>query len=140
MLVERDFLGGHGLDLDHVGLTGFADKALDNLVGLLGIACPVDDAAALGHLLFELDQQFAHAHGDVILECGAGVAKLLPVRGFINGVLALITNGGGGVVQVAALGSIVETHVSQRHEGLRAAQVAVAFGGARRSGVEEGSH
>jgi hypothetical protein len=50
VLIKTDFVGGHGFDLD---CAGFPDQPGDDGVGLLGIAGPVNNAAAGGEILFE---------------------------------------------------------------------------------------
>ena len=140
MLVHTDFLGGHGLDLDHVGLAGSTNQTFDDLVGFLCIACPVDNAAASLDCLFELLEQFGHAGGNIFLDGGTCSAQLLPVIKLFYSVGALLTNGSGSVLQVMALGGVIQANVSQRDESLAAAQIAIAFRRARWGGIEERGH
>ena len=107
VLVHADFLGGHGLNLDHIGLAGGANQTLDDLVSFLGIACPVDSATARLNCLFELLEQFWHAGGDIFLNCGTSGAQLLPIIQLFYSARALLTNGGSGMLQVVALGGVV---------------------------------
>ena len=140
MLVHADFLGGHGLNLDHIGLAGSANQALNDLVSFLGVACPVDDAAASLDCLFELLEQLWHASGNVFLDGGTCSAQLLPIVQLLHSIGALLTNRGGGVLQVVALGGVIQANVCQGNKGLAAAQVAVAFRRARWGGIEERGH
>ena len=140
VLVHADFLGGHGLNLDHIGLAGGANQTFDDLVGFLGIACPVDDAAASLDCLFELLEQFRHAGCNIFFDGGTCSAQLLPIIQLFYSVGALFTNGGGSVLQVVALGGVIKANVSQWDESLAAAQIAVAFRRARWGGIEERGH
>jgi hypothetical protein len=55
-LVQSDLLGGHRLDLDHLGSTGRRDELGDDPVRLVRVTSPVHRAAAGGDLLLQLEQ------------------------------------------------------------------------------------
>ena len=108
LVVQSDFLGCHGHDLDDLVLTSLLDQGLDDLVGFLGVASPVDVATALGHVLLELLKQLGHTCRNVALNGGACFAQLLPVIQLVDNVLTLHTNGRGGVLVITALGDVVK--------------------------------
>ncbi len=78
-LVEADLLGGHRLDLDHLGLAGGSDQAGHDLVGLGGVRRPVHVAARAGDRLLDLEQVAVEVAQRVVLDRLARRAQLGPV-------------------------------------------------------------
>src|SRR5699024_10614362 len=108
--------------------TGRLDQLGDDLVRLVGVTCPVDNASAGGEVLLELLQPiFEVGHGRV-LDCAAGVAQFFPVRKFAHYVQALVANGVGGVAQVLAHLGVAQYAVRRLGEGLGLEQVALSAG------------
>ena len=102
VLVEVRLLGSHGLDLDDLVDALGLDDVRDDAVGLVLIARPVDDAAASGHVAFELFEELGHAGLDLELDGLGCAAQVLPVGHFRDALPALGADRAGSVAQVAA--------------------------------------
>ena len=76
VFVEADLLGRHRLDLDHLTGTGGLNQFGDNVIGFVGIACPMDYAATLGDVVLQLLQQFRKFRQHILFECAPGLAQL----------------------------------------------------------------
>jgi hypothetical protein len=129
-VLEVDLLGGHGLDLDDLVHALGLHEPGDDPVGLLGVPGPVDDAAARGDPLLELLEQGGQVRHHLLLQGGAGLAQLGPVRQLPHHACALAADGVGGVVDVGAHLGVAQLGAGRGGEGLVQDDVAVAVRGA----------
>ena len=102
VLVEVRLLGGHGLDLDDLVDALGLDDVRDDAVGLVLVTRPVDDAAAGGHVAFELFEELGHTGLDLELNGLRCVTQVLPVGHFRDALSALGADRAGSMAQVAA--------------------------------------
>ena len=106
MLIQPDFLSGHGLHLDDLTPTGrknggvFAGEFLNDRIGFASISGPVDVATTLLHRFFELNKQFRQVLHDIRLDIVALGSQVLPVRHLCNAFRTLGADCGGGFGQV----------------------------------------
>ena len=89
MLVEVDFLGCHRLDLDNFVHSLGGNEVERDCVGLFGVARPVDHAAALGDVFFELleEPHPVGCHGP--LDVRRRFAKAFPIGHLLDPQIAL---------------------------------------------------
>ena len=78
-VVEVDFLGRHALGFDDLLDVGLGGDVEDDLVGLGGVARPVDLAAVGGDVLLELLQEIGQVTQNVFFHLARLGAQPLPV-------------------------------------------------------------
>jgi hypothetical protein len=76
-LVEADLLGGHRLDLDHLGGARRPDQVGDDAIGFGGVPGPVHVPAAGGHLRLQPQQVLVESGQRRVLARRAGCPELL---------------------------------------------------------------
>ncbi len=124
-LVEVCFLRHHGLNLGDLGLAGCLNQVDGDAVGLFGVTCPVDGGACRGGVLLKLQQVLVKVTSHAVLYVGTRLADLLPVVQLAGHTDSLVSNGVGRVVQVLALGVVLQLANSGLREGRRVDQIAL---------------
>ena len=131
-LVEADFLGGHGFDLDHLIHAFAADEINDDLVGLRRVPGPMHHSTAGGDRGFQLDKVIRQVRHGVDLELATRFPQPLPVRQLRHDLRALASDGRCRFAEVAPQLGVGEGSPGGDRELLIAPQVANAAWCSRR--------
>src|ERR1700737_2198161 len=100
--VEREFLRGHRLALDHAFGAAFAGDFQD-IVAHLGGICGDENLASVGlEPLLELDQEFVEAADGVVLDAARGIALVVETGELAADLVEVLEVAAGRAFELAA--------------------------------------